>query len=255
VITPRFIPACTDEMLEGLARLAGEYGCHIQTHCSESDWQHNYVLERHGLNDAQSLDRFGLLTGKTILAHSILVDDDDIGTITRAGSGVAHCPLSNLYLSHAVFPARKMLDHGVKVGLGTDIAGGASPSIMTNCHMAVTASRALEDGTDPQRAETHRGRPGSRIDYREAFWMATAGGAEVLGIDAGQFRKGYSFDAMVVDTGATGSNVYIDEAMDDPEDVLQKIVYNASRQNIAAVWVRGRQVRGQRRAALTERFP
>jgi guanine deaminase len=77
--------------------------------------------------------------------------------------------------------------------------------------------------------------------------MATAGGAEVLGIDAGQFRKGFSFDAIVVDTAPVASNVYIDEALDEPEDVLQKIVYNASKQNISRVWVRGRQVRGELR--------
>ena len=244
VVTPRFIPSCTDEMLAGLGRLAGEFDCHVQTHCSESDWEHNYVLNRHGMSDARSLDQFGLLTKKTILAHSILVDDEDIGLIRHAASGVAHCPLSNLYLSHAVFPAKKMLDDGVKVGLGTDIAGGASPSILTNCHMAVTASRALEDGTDPGLAEAERGKPGSRIDFREAFWMATAGGAEVLGIDAGRFRQGCSFDAIVIDTADGDSNVHIDESADEPEDVLQKIVYNASRQNITRVWVRGRQVRG-----------
>lgn len=243
VVTPRFIPSCTDELLSGLAKLAREYDCHIQTHCSESDWEHHYVVERHGTSDAQSLAKFGLLTDKTILAHSILIDDADISSIRRAASGIAHCPLSNLYLSHAVFPARKILDSGVKTGLGTDIAGGASPSILTNCHMAVTASRALEDGTDPQRPAAERGVPDSRIDYREAFWMATAGGAEVLGIKAGKLCSGYSFDAIVVDTAAEGSNVHVHDSTDNAEDVLQKIIYNGSRQNIDRVWVKGRQVR------------
>ena len=138
-----------------------------------------------------------------------------------------------------------MHDSGVKVGIGTDIAGGASPSILTNCHMAVTASRALEDGTDPNKPESSRGTADARIDYREAFWMATTGGAEVLGIDAGQFRAGLSFDAIIIDTTAEGSNVYVDDAMDEPEDVLQKIIYNASRQNVSRVWVKGRQVSGR----------
>lgn len=70
VITPRFIPSCTDELLKGLGELAREKKCHIQTHCSESDWEHQYVKERMGKNDTYALDDFGLLTRHTILAHS-----------------------------------------------------------------------------------------------------------------------------------------------------------------------------------------
>jgi guanine deaminase len=243
-VTPRFIPACTDSMLAGLAAVADEYGCHVQTHCSESDWEHRYVIDRHGIPDTQSLDRFGLLTDKTILAHSVFVDDDDIMTIAGQGSGIAHCPLSNLYLSHAVFPARKVLDRGVKAGLGTDIAGGASPSVLHNCQMAVSASRAFEDGVDATLTATKRGTPGSRIDFREAFWMATSGGADVLGLKVGRFAEGYAFDAIVIDTGIDGSELCTWDDMDTLDDILQKIVYNAGRRNITDVWVQGRRVSG-----------
>lgn len=243
-VTPRFIPGCTDELLDGLARIAAEHGCHVQTHCSESDWEHQYVIERHGISDTQSLERIGLLTDKTILAHSILIDDDDMNTIGKRECGIAHCPLSNLYLSHAVFPARKALDLGLKTGLGSDIAGGASPSILHNCQVAVTASRALEDGVDPGLPAADRGTPNSRIDFREAFWMATAGGASALGLRVGRFARGFEFDAIVVDTNAADTNLLVWEGMDTPDDILQKIIYNAGRQNITRVWVQGRQVRG-----------
>jgi guanine deaminase len=243
-VTPRFIPACTDAMLAGLAGIADEYGCHIQTHCSESDWEHRHVIDRLGASDAQSLDRFGLLTDRTILAHGIFVDDDDLAMIRTRDSGIAHCPLSNLYLSHAVFPARRALDQGVKLGLGTDIAGGASPSIFDNCRMAVSASRALEDGVDPALPPGERGTPGSSIDFREAFWMATAGGARALGLNTGRFAAGCAFDAIVVDTRVDDSNLTTWESMDSYDDVLQKIVYNAGRSNVTAVWVQGRLVSG-----------
>lgn len=241
-VTPRFIPSCTDDMLTGLGQIAGEYGCHVQTHCSESDWEHQYVIDRHGVNDTQSLDRFGLLTDRTILAHGNLVSDEDIDTIGSRNSGIAHCPLSNVYLSHSVFPARKALDRGLKVGLGTDIAGGASPGILPNCRFAVTASRALEDGVNPSLSASERGVPGSRIDYREAFWMATAGGGKVLGLEVGLFRPGYAFDAIVVDTSVAGSNLLTWPDYDTPHDVLQKIIYNADRRNIVRTWVQGRDV-------------
>jgi guanine deaminase len=231
-------------MLEGLAGIADEYGCHIQTHCSESDWEHRYVIDRLGASDTQSLDRFGLLTDKTILAHSVFADNDDLATIQRRGSGIAHCPHSNLYLSHAVFPARRALDKGLKLGLGTDIAGGASPSIFDNCRMAVSASRVLEDGVNPALPAEERGTPGSSIDFREAFWMATAGGARVLGLDTGRFAAGCAFDAIVIDTRVDASNLTVWAGMDSHDDVLQKIVYNAGRSNIAGVWVQGRRVSG-----------
>ena len=160
VVTPRFIPACTDAMLRGLGELAQACDCHVQTHCSESDWEHAYVIERHGMRDALSLERFGLLTDKTVLAHANFIDKGDMEVIQQAQTGIAHCPLSNHYFSNAVFPARKVLDQGLQVGLGTDISGGANPSLLCNCAMAVTSSRALEEGVDPDAASAARGAPG-----------------------------------------------------------------------------------------------
>ena len=123
IITPRFIPSCTDPLLEGLGILAGESACPVQTHCSESGWQHGFVLERYGRSDTRSLHAFGLLPRGTILAHGNFLSGEDMGVIGQAGAGIAHCPLSNYYFSNAVFPLRAALDKGVRVGLGTDISG------------------------------------------------------------------------------------------------------------------------------------
>ena len=244
VITPRFIPACTDELLQGLGELAQHSGCHVQTHCSEGDWEHAYVLERCGKTDTLSLDGFGLLTPRTVLAHCDFIDDADMGVIKGTETGIAHCPLSNLYFANAVFPARKALDRGLQVGLGTDIAAGANPGILHNCQVAVAASRALEDGVNPDLPSAERGAAGARIDFREAFWMATAGGGEALGLKVGKFVRGYAFDAIVVDAGEPDSNLIIWEDMDSGDDILQKIIYNADRRNIKRVWVQGEQVKG-----------
>lgn len=239
-VTPRFIPGCTDEALAGLGEIAKEYGCHVQTHCSESDWEHNYVLDRHGVNDTQSLDRFGLLTDKTILAHSILISREDMATIKARDCGIAHCPLSNIYFSNAVFPARRALDFGLTVGLGTDISGGPRADILSNCQAAVNASRSLEEGVDAEAGAARRGTPNSRIDYLEAFWMATVGGARALDLKVGQFADGYSFDAIVVETDLPDSDLTTWDDMDSAEDVLQKIIYSADRRNIVRVWVQGK---------------
>ena len=245
VITPRFIPSCTDDLLHRLGRLAAETGCHVQTHCSESDWEHDHVKQRCGVSDSEALGRFGLLSRKTVLAHGNFVDESDRALIKRAGAAIAHCPLSNVYFSDAVFPMRKALDEGLHVGLGSDVAGGASPSILTSARHAVMASRNLESGVDPELPRGERGRPGSRIDALEAFWLATAGGGISLDLPIGMFKPGYQFDAFVLDANAGDMTVYPE---DSPADILHKAVYLAGRANIRQVWVSGRDVRNRQPA-------
>jgi guanine deaminase len=245
VITPRFIPSCTDELLRGLGRLAEDTGCHVQTHCSESDWAHEFVLARFGVTDTTALERFGLLSRRTILAHGNFIDGPDVATLLEAGAGIAHCPLSNVYFSDAVFPLRRMLDQGVHVGLGTDISGGASPSILENARHAVIASRSLESGVDPKLSRKLRRSPESRIDAATAFWLATAGGGIALDLPIGVFQEGYQFDAVVLDGRTPDSNLHLEESA-APEEVLQKIVYHATRADIKEVWVANRRVHRRR---------
>jgi guanine deaminase len=241
VITPRFIPSCTDDLLVRLGNVARETGCHVQTHCSESDWQHHYVLKRCGRSDTAALDSYGLLSRRTVLAHGNFVMDADAAIIRERGAGIAHCPLSNVYFSDAVFPLRRMLDAGVHVGLGTDIAGGASPSVLENARQAIISSRVLESGVNPRLAREERREPGSRIDALTAFWLATAGGGIALDLPVGVFAPGYQFDACVLDVAAPHSNLQVG-ADEPPETVLQKMIYGASRANITQVWVANRQV-------------
>ena len=241
VITPRFIPSCTDDLLVRLGKLARESGCHVQTHCSESDWQHQYVQQRYGQTDTAALDSFGLLSRRTVLAHGNFVDDADAAVIRERGAGIAHCPLSNVYFSDAVFPLRRMLEAGVHVGLGTDIAGGASASLLENARHAVISSRLLEAGVDPRLKRAERRRPDSRIDALTAFWLATAGGGIARYLPVGVSAPGCQFDACVIDATVAHSNLQV-SADDPPETVLQKIIYEAARANISQVWVANRQV-------------
>ena len=124
MITPRFTPACSDDLLAGLGELAADTGVAVQTHCSESDWAHSEALTRFWITDTAALDMFGLLRPGSILAHANHVTDADVDLILRNGVGIAHCPLSNSYFADGVLPTRKLLDRGVRVGLGTDVAGG-----------------------------------------------------------------------------------------------------------------------------------
>jgi guanine deaminase len=245
IITPRFVPACTDDLLAGLGRLAARTGVRVQTHCSESDWEHGAVIDRFGGDtDAVVLQRFGLLRDHAVLAHGDHLGDDDLALVRTAGSGVAHCPLSNSYFANAVFPAARAMARGVRVGLGTDVAGGSHPGLLPQCAMAVTVSRMLDDGVDPAVPAGRRGVPGSRIDTVAAFHLATAGGAEVLGIPCGLIEVGRSFDAFVVDLDRRGGALRVWDGIDDEARVFEKIVRLAGPDDISAVWVSGRQVSG-----------
>ncbi|MXQ14041.1 guanine deaminase [Microvirga makkahensis] len=239
VITPRFIPSCTDSLLEGLGNLAEQMDCLVQTHCSESDWESRFVQERFGASDTAVLSRFGLLRQNTILAHSNFVSDEDLTAIQHKGAAIAHCPLSNFYFANAVFPLRAALDKNVHVGLGSDISAGHSPSILDGCRHALLASRARQSGIDPRLPPDERGISGSAVSIPEAFWLATAGGGEALGLPIGKFVLGYKFDALVLDLNTPGSNVGWFPNLDTLEDLFQKLVLNATRSNIVMVWVDG----------------
>ena len=240
VITPRFIPSCSHKALQGLGDMAHRTGAHVQTHCSESDWEHGHVLARCGKTDTEALAEFGLLGRHTILAHSNFITDDDMDMIRKRGAGVAHCPLSNVYFSNAVFPLRRALEKGLHVGLGTDISGGPSASLLDSVRMSIAASRMMEDGVDAKSQAGERGTPDSRIDFRTAFWLATRGGGEALDLPVGCFTPGNQFDAILV---------RLPEEYHGDEDaagdaLLQKIVMLATRESIHATFVAGRLVNG-----------
>ncbi len=242
VITPRFIPACSDELLTGLSHLAEQTGVRIQTHCSESDWEHGYVLERHGMSDTESLARFGLIQPGTVLAHADHVSASDLELLARSGAGIAHCPLSNAYFGDAVFPARRALDAGVHVGLGTDIAGGSEPGLLAQCAHAVTVSRHLEDGVDAGVAKSHRGVDDSRISTTTAFWMATMGGANLLDAPLGLIEVGRQFDAFVVDPTRNSTSPLHRWDLDDDARWFEKLVRLTRPADIDMIWVDGIQI-------------
>jgi guanine deaminase len=243
IITPRFAPACTDSLLEGLGELAGSTGVGVQTHCSESDWEHGYALGRFGVSDTVALEGFGLVRRHSVLAHCDHVSNFDLELMRDRGAGVAHCPLSNSYFGNAVFPARRAVALGTAVGLGSDVAGGSQPGMLSQAATAVTVSRMLEDGVNADLAPEQRGVPGSRIDSVMAFWMATRGGAELLGHPTGLLEPGRQFDAFVVDTSVPGTALRNWSEIDDDKRTFEKIVRLGTAPDITRVWVRGRQAK------------
>ena len=240
VITPRFIPSCSDETLKGVGKLVSKYNVHVQTHCSESDWEHNFVKERFHMNDAQALDSFGYLTNKTILAHAPFLSDEDVALLAKRKTSIAHSPISNAYFASSVLPFKQFSEKGVNIGLATDISGGYSPSMYTAIRQAVISSKMLNEGVNPTLAYDQRGTHNASITLNRAFYAATVAGGIALDLPLGKFEKGYAFDAQIIDTTKNIPHFYPEKK---EEDLLHKILLLSESNNIKEVWVQGNRVK------------
>ena len=242
VITPRFVPSCTDDALLELGKLAKKYNCYVQSHCSESDWEHNFVLERFGKRDTEVLNQFGLLTDKSIMAHGNFINSEDAEIFKKNKSSVCHCPISNSYFANAVLPVNKLKKQGLNICLGTDISGGFSPSLYDNIKHTVMASRMLNDGVDNSLGSHCRGNHDSKVSVFKAFYLATTGGGEALKLPLGLFKEGYICDFQVIDINIPTNKLpnYLDNEED--KHLLQKILYLSTSENIREVWVQGKQM-------------
>ncbi|RLN47247.1 hypothetical protein BBJ28_00023407, partial [Nothophytophthora sp. Chile5] len=237
VVTPRFIPTCSPELLQGLGALAAKYDVHVQSHIAESHDEEAFVETLHpGQRDTELFMEARLLTAKSCMAHAVHLKDEELDVMRSTGTSLAHCPLSNFFFANGFLDVKKVLAKQVSVGLGTDIAGGYSPSMLRAIQTCVLTVKALEirDGTSAA--------PPEPFDFKDAFWLATMGGAQALGLenDTGSFAVGKCFDAILVDV-EQGHNIDVSER-DTPADIFQKAIHNADSRNFAQVFVKGRVV-------------
>lgn len=138
---------------------------------------------------------------------------------------------------------RHALEKGVHVGLGTDISGGPQASMFSATLSTVQSSRLLEEGVDPALPAQTRGRANSAVDLVTAFHLATAGGGVTLDLPIGIIAPGYHFDAVAVDTDIRTGGIRLFD-LSEPQAIFEKIIYGATRANIARVWVGGKAVSG-----------
>lgn len=231
IITPRFVPTCTEGLLEALGNLAIKYKVPVQSHLNENTSEVIWVKELfpNSKNYASVYDDYNLFgQTKTIMAHCIYNTDEEIDLMAQNGVYAAHCPYSNYNLSSGIMPLRKFLDKGVPVGLASDISGGNSLSMMRIIAGAIQASKMKWLGTEKELAP---------LSFSEAFYLATKGGGSFFG-KVGSFEEGYDFDALIIDdsplTGIKDLTI---------EERLQKFIYIGDDRNIIERYVKGRKVR------------
>jgi guanine deaminase len=184
------------------------------------------------MHDAVTLDHFGLLTHRAVMAHGTQLTHEDMGLLKERQTALAHCPISNAYFGNGVLPVHYLLAAGNRLGLGSDISGGYTPSLYHNIRQAVKSSRMLEDGVDSKRPASERGVAASRITVTNAFYLATVGGARALNIKSGQIKAGYRADLQVVSAHSSFTPL-------STQDVFERLLYQTEAADIRGVYVNG----------------
>lgn len=232
ILTPRFIPSCSDRAMEGLETICRETGLPVQSHLSENISEIDWVQELHPDTScyAEAYDKYGLCgsMSKTIMAHCVHSDrsEKEMELLKKNQVWVAHCPESNMNLASGVAPIKKMMKENVRIGIGTDIAAGSKLSMFSAMADAIKASKLRWVYVDKEE---------SPLTVSEVFYLATVGGGSFFG-KAGSFEKGYEFDAVVID----------DSNLSDTEmslyERLERLIYMAEESRIIRKYVRGQQV-------------
>lgn len=198
ILTPRFIPTCTDELMEQLKGVQRSYHLPVQSHLSENVEEIAWVKELCPWSEfyGDVYDRFGLFGGevKTIMAHCVWSKEAEVDRMRERGVYVAHCPQSNANLASGIAPVRLYLEKGLKVGLGTDVAGGSSLSVFRAMTEAVQMSKLR------WRLQDERLSP---LTPQEAFYLGTRGGGSFFG-KVGSFEEDYQLDALVLNDSGLG---------------------------------------------------
>jgi guanine deaminase len=234
IITPRFAPTCSRQLLESLADLATKYSLPVQTHLCETNeeikWVKSLFPECSSYTDVYK--ECGILRPGCVLAHCVYMQDQELDAVKETGSGISHCPNSNMSLQTGIMPCRRYLDRGVKVGLGTDVAGGFSSSIMDSMRACIGVSKVYRSTVNPS---------DRALTLAEAFYLATLGGAELLNLkdQIGSFQPGKEFDALVV----SYDTIDHEPEHETIEEIFEKFVYLGDDRNVKQVFVKGRSIK------------
>jgi len=231
VITPRFTISCSDDLMNMLGLAAREFNVRVQSHLSENrsetalvkelcPWAGHYI---------DTYKRPGLIGGSmpSVMAHCVYSDEYELQVMRDNGVFLAHCPQCNMNLASGLAPVRRWLDMGLNVGLGTDVAGGATLSIFRTMMEAMQTSRMVWRYIDSSLKP---------LTMEEVFFLGTKGGGAFFG-KTGSFESGYSADLLVLD----------ESGMRHPQPLslrqrLERFISLSSSTDIKHKYVQGRQL-------------
>jgi guanine deaminase len=235
--TPRFAVSCSADMLRESASLAEHYGATWQTHVSEDAHEMETVAEHfpEASDYLDVYDRAGGLGRRALLAHAIHLSEREVARMIETDSAIAHCPVSNMFIRSGVMPVRRYLDAGLRVGLGTDVAGAPELSVFTQMRLGFLQHNSRATIVRDEAAVP---------DPLEWIRLGTLGGARALGLDSviGSLEPGKEADLIAIDldrcrppNGGTPSSV---------EEVASRLIFRERPDMVRAAWVRGRRLAG-----------
>ena len=237
--TPRFAVSCTAEMLRESAAAAAARGAYWQTHLAEDRGEGAQVtaLFPEARDYLDVYDRAGALGPRAILAHAIHLSEREVDRLVESGSGVAHCPASNLFLASGTMPFSAYRSAGMRVGLGSDVAAGPELSAFSVMRAGALTQRAM--------AAQAAGPPDGILGPLDWLRVATLDGARVLGMDReiGSLEPGKDADLIAVDPRLTAP-LPGDETPEAAEDLVSRLIFRPHPNMVRAAWVRGRLLPG-----------
>ena len=229
ILTPRFAPTCSRELLWGLGKLGKKYRAGVQTHIVESRWE---AAESRRLfpdcrSDSNIYEEAGLLgNGPSIFAHFIFPTEDDIRVMNEYGCFAVHCPEATNNVIAGIMGVHKLQEQGIHIALGSDIGAGVKNGIYRQCAAAIKLSK-LKEFYEPEEAKT--------IDITNAFFLATKAGGSVFG-KIGTFEPGYIFNALVID------EIEDENHPMSPEQRLERFCYAGDDRNIVSRYLNGKPI-------------
>lgn len=231
IVTPRFVPSCTPELMGELGKIAKKHHLPVQSHINENKNEIAWVADLHPefKDYADVYDHFGLFGDeKTIMAHCVFNQPRELDLMEEKQVFVAHCPTSNANLISGITAVTKMLNRNIPVGLGSDISGGHTLYIPNCIIAAMEASRLYYRYVDSD---------ASILTFAQAFYIATKGGGAFFG-KVGSFEPGYEADALVIDDDISEMG-----PKRSLEERLQKFIFSGDPSRIKHVYVRGEKIR------------
>lgn len=232
ILTPRFIPSCTDELMKMLSEIQREYEIPVQSHLSENRKEIAWVQELcpYSRFYGDAYDKLGLFGGMktpTLMAHCVYSSEEEIHLMKENGVYVVHCPQSNTNVSSGMAPVRQYLNEGIKVGLGSDVAGGGETSIFRAMADAIQVSKLRACCVDDSLEQ---------LTVEEAFYLGTLGGGAFFG-NVGSFAPGYEFDAVVLDDTNIPTTLEL-----NTKQRLERLIYFSDDRNVISKYVNGRKL-------------
>lgn len=230
-VTPRFAPTSTPEQLTLAGQLLGEYpDLYMQTHISENlkeiEWVKALFPERKGYLDVY--DHYQLLGERSVFAHGVHLCDEECQRLAETGSAIAFCPTSNLFLGSGLFNLPMAEKHKLNVGLGTDVGGGTSFSLLQTLNEAYKVMQLQ----------------GARLNPFKSLYLATLGGARALRLDdrIGSLQAGSDADFVVLDYNATPLLSYRIEQSRSIEETLFVLMTLGDDRTVQQTYAAGRLV-------------